>query len=293
MQEIYGDVEFKKLACHLRHDNRDSTGCFLKRCGSLLHDATNDDSPLFNLPVCKKVWMETFLERQAITKFTKYLCHACVEEAEINSSSYFIADKAAIERSDQEKCPGEDVLQENLIEESSTQSSLTKSCIEIGTMLDNLIKDDISNLYNEENKCSINQLLAYNAEKWLDERPPEFVNLIRSLCGRSCQPFKVANAIEYIYGCRNSKLVLPLSFQENILIYSLSRSKTLVSYSGKLRPSGSYDYMAKWMSEQALDPIDVPMGVVRSVFDNKQAIDKTYQVRAENKVPMSRNKSYI
>jgi hypothetical protein len=42
------------------------------------------------------------LERQAITKFTKYLCHACVEEAEINSSSYFIADKAAIERSDQQ-----------------------------------------------------------------------------------------------------------------------------------------------------------------------------------------------
>jgi hypothetical protein len=110
----------------------------------LLHDATNDDSPLFNLPVCKKVrkkTLETFLERQAITKFTKYLCHACVEEAEINSSSYFLADKAVIERSDQEKspiCPGEDVLQENLIEESSTQSSLT-SCIEIGTMLDNLI----------------------------------------------------------------------------------------------------------------------------------------------------------
>jgi len=270
----------------------------LKRCCSLLHDATNDDSPLFNLPVCKKVrkeTLETFLERQAITKFTKYLCHACVEEAEINSSSYFIADKAVIERSDQEKspiCPGEDVLQENLIEES-TQSSLTRSCIEIGTMLDNLIKDDISNLNNEENKCSINQLLAYNPEKWLDERPPEFVNLIRSLCGRSSQPFKVAKTIEYIYGCRNSKLVLPLSFQENILIYSLSRSKTLVSYSGKLNPFGSYDYMAKWMSAQALDPIDVPMGVVRSVFDNEQVIGKTYKVRAENKVPMSVVTSHI
>jgi hypothetical protein len=99
----------------------------------------------------------------------------------------------------------------------------------------------------------------------------------------------VAKAIEYIYVCRNSNLVLPLSFQENILIYSLSRSKTLVSYSGKLNPSGSYNYMAKWMSEQALDPIDVPMGVARSVFDNDQVIGKTYKVR----VPMSVVTSHI
>lgn len=47
------------------------------------------------------------------------------------------------------------------------------------------------------------------------------------------------------------------------------------------------------MSEKALDPIDVPMGVVRSVFDNEQFSGKTYKVRAENKAPMSVVTSHI
>lgn len=142
---------------------------------------------------------------------------------------------------------------------------------------------DITGLHKEHNKSSLQNLLSYNADSWLADRPPELVHLIKSLCGNTCLSFKVAKAIEYLYGCRNSKLVLPLSFQENILIYSLSRSKSLLSYSGKMNPSGSYEYMSNWKNDQAMLPPKFPDGVVRSVFD----IGKTYKIKAENKVPMS------
>lgn len=94
------------------------------------------------------------------------------------------------------------------------------------------MKKDITGLYNERNKCSMLNRRSYNADSWLADRPPELVHLIKSVCGNTCPSFKVAKAIAYLYGCRYSKLVLPLSFQENILIYSLSRSKSLLSYSG-------------------------------------------------------------
>lgn len=47
------------------------------------------------------------------------------------------------------------------------------------------------------------------------------------------------------------------------------------------------------MSDQATTALNVPPGIVRSVFDNEQVIGKTYKVQAENKVPMSIVTSHI
>lgn len=46
-------------------------------------------------------------------------------------------------------------------------------------MLDSLIKKDITSLYKDQNKCSVDQLLTYDPEAWLAERPPELVDLMR------------------------------------------------------------------------------------------------------------------
>ena len=53
-------------------------------------------------------------------------------------------------------------------------------CVEIGTALDYLMKKDVAMLYKEENKCSKGNLLSYDHEKWLNERPTEVVCLLRT-----------------------------------------------------------------------------------------------------------------
>ena len=161
-----------------------------------------------------------------------------------------------------------------------------------------LIKSDISRLYNDKDKCCLSNLLGYNPEDWLSQRPKALVGLLRQLCGyneymNDEESKKVAKCIELIYGCHNSKLVLPLSFQENLLVYSLCRSKQLVSYNSQMSPSGSSDFISKWLNEQSSTPVDFPEGLVRSVFDNEQVIGKTHKVKADNKVPASVITSHI
>ena len=157
-----------------------------------------------------------------------------------------------------------------------------------------LIQKDIASLYNDLNKCSLETLLKYDPGTWLEDRPPELSSLLCKICGFKNslenspeENFKLAKFVEYIYGCRNAKLVLPLSFQENLLIHSLSRSKRLISYNCKINPAGSYEFISKWMTDQAATPIEMPGGLVRSVFDNEQVVGKTLRVKADNKVPMS------
>ena len=166
-------------------------------------------------------------------------------------------------------------------------------CVEIGTVLDYLTKKDVAMLYKEENKCSKGNLLSYDSEKWLNERPTELVCLSRTLCGSPNESFKVAKAVEFFYGCRNSKIVLPLSFQENIVLYSLSRNKTLVASAAKMNPSGSYDYLSKWMTEQASEAVSFPSWCVRAVSDNEQCTGRTHKVKAQHWVPMSIVTSHI
>ena len=49
-----------------------------------------------------------------------------------------------------------------------------------------------------------------------------------------------------------------------------------------MSPSGSSDYISKWLTEQSNDAVIFPDGLVRTVFENEQVIGKNYKVRAEN-----------
>lgn len=172
------------------------------------------------------------------------------------------------------------------------------SSIEMAQYLLPYVKSDISEMYNEKDKCSLSTLLGYSPEKWLSQRPKALVGLLRELCGYKDtmtgeESKKVAKCIELIYGCHNSKLVLPLSFQENLLVYSLCRSKQLVSYNSRMYPAGSSDFISKWLTDQSNQPVEFPNGLVRAVFDNEQVIGKTYKVKADNKVPSSVITSHI
>ena len=90
-----------------------------------------------------------------------------------------------------------------------------------------------------------------------------------------------------MYSISNSRLQLPISFSENLLVYSLTHSKQLVRYNSCIGPAGSYSFLHDWIKEQAAEPVPYPSGLAKSVFDNEQVIGKTRSVKAENKVPGS------
>ena len=104
---------------------------------------------------------------------------------------------------------------------------------------------------------------------------------------------KLVQCIEQIYCCRNKFLVLPQSFRQNLVTYSLSNSKLLVNMNGCTKPAGTYSYMSKWLSDHAQEEIKFPDGLVRFVFDNEQVVGKRYTVKGgSNSVPISVITSY-
>ena len=101
--------------------------------------------------------------------------------------------------------------------------------------------------------------------------------------------YLLAKLIEQIYNCRKRRLVLPLSFRENLITYQLSNNpllSALLNCSSK--PSGSHTYLTSWLNSSASSEIEFPEGIERVVFDNEQIIGKRYRVKTnQSAVPAS------
>lgn len=274
-------------------------GQYSRECGAVFH--TENNSKLIHLRIGKKLKksvIESLIQKNIITKSTTFICSNCVSRFENSSFNQPVTLNSDIPLSNDEhaaESSTSDILSKD--EQKPTISS-SHNLDEVEN-LDVQIRSDVSTLYKDANKCNISKLLLYKPGEWLKDRPDYLVQLVKDLCGFSGEAeanqfgFEIAKIVELIYGCRNSKLVLPLSFQENILTYSCSHSKQLLSYNGRTAPAGSYDFLSKWMAEQSENVIRFPNGIVRSVFDNEQVIGKTYKVSAENKVPSSIVTSHI
>ena len=117
------------------------------------------------------------------------------------------------------------------------------------------------------------------------------VDLLKKLCklgGKPHEDYLLAKLIEQIYSCRNSKLILPLSFQEALVTYKLSNNAQLSALNSRSRPSGSHTYLTTWLNKASAKEITFPSGLVRVVFDNEQVIGKRYRVKAnQSNVPSS------
>ena len=116
-------------------------------------------------------------------------------------------------------------------ESCSTDKTYDKT-IQIAKYLSALVKTDVTSLYNDRDKCTLSSLLGYSPEECLGQRPKHLVGLLRHLlrlrhlCGyseamNSEESKKVAKCMKLIYGCHNSKIVLPISFQEIAFVFNL------------------------------------------------------------------------
>ena len=88
--------------------------------------------------------------------------------------------------------------------------------------------------------------------------------------------------------------MLPLSFRENLVSFKLSNSALLTCLMASSSPSGSSTTLLNWLNKASLQPLTVPQGMVRLVFDNEQVVGKRYRVKAgQSTVPMSAITSHL
>ena len=144
----------------------------------------------------------------------------------------------------------------------------------LGNELSTIVATDVVDLYSHgEDIKHLEHLTNYKPLEWLAGRPPELVHMLANICQVDINTATVSKLkivskiIELIYYCRNSKLVLPNHFLENLLSYSLTNCKTYSNYLGNRSPGGSYSYLISWLNSQASDPTPFPDGLVKAVFD--------------------------
>ena len=163
----------------------------------------------------------------------------------------------------------------------------------IGQQLRQQVKKDIKEMDTCTSRMNMKSLIDYSPSTWLGERPKELIALLESLFDCKVHDGQdnvskviMPKVVEQVYKGVNTRIVLPLSFRENMLSYSASTCKKLVNYDGQTSAGGSYTHLLNWLSDQASDLIPIPNGLVKSVIDNEQVVIETHTVKADNKVPM-------
>ena len=291
-------------------------GQYQKKCQSILH--RSNDSRLVNLKSKKDVkrnLVQYVRKNKLVINRRGNICLECIRVVQTQMSKSNNVD-AILDTSDTESdhsttfSANEEVnIFKNILRQSS--SDMGQGCsqsffiTDMGSSpqhqindwhnllhINTLIEKDITKLFKNKSCSSVEKVVTYSPVQWLDERPTEIVNFFSKLCAKnpreSNDAFFIAKLIEQVYGLRNSRLVLPLSFRHNLVSYSLSGSKDLLRLNSSTFPSGSYTFVCNWLSDNAKNQILFPEGTVRVVFDNEQVVGKRYVVSLENpNVPIS------
>ena len=244
-----------------------------------------------------------------ISEKTKYVCEKCIQKygnrdgEDVESSNVLLDFPESVPDIDKTPillCPAIPIAQSSnetgQASEVSDQVSDIQSNEEDLKLLVTKIEEDVRSLYKERPCKDTKSVLNHDIAIWLSERPPALLSHLRSLCKldeSTKSNFVLATIIETIYKCHNKMLVLPLSFKENIVTYKLSNSSILTALNGSTKPSGAHTFSSDWLNSASSEPLKVPRGFVRIVFDNEQVIGKRYRVRAkESKVPATLITSY-
>jgi len=106
--------------------------------------------------------------------------------------------------------------------------------------LNKLMNNDIAQLYKSKSWSNVSDVIDHDPNAWLQARPKQLVKLLEKLTGLKISDtfgsFYIAKTIEQLYGVRNLRLVLPLSFRHNLLTNSFSGSKFLIQLNANLMP---------------------------------------------------------
>jgi hypothetical protein len=87
--------------------------------------------------------------------------------------------------------------------------------------------------------------------------------------------YSLAKLIEHFLNLKNSRCLAPLSLYQNVVIYSIAQSKTILELISRASPSGSYTTYYNWFNKLSYDKLRFPSGLVVAAFDNNQVIGIT------------------
>lgn len=129
---------------------------------------------------------------------------------------------------------------------------------------------------------------------WLSQQNPIVTSFLCGVSGVDAEcgwadpqvEYKAAKTIELIYSLVKKQVILPLSFTENMIGYSLSKSKSIITEIGSVIPGGSYNTLKSWIENQGTT-LDFPSQDCIVAFDNNQKVGKSWKIRADNKVTSS------
>ena len=244
---------------------------------------TNNKSKVINIRAkkCSQKNIDSLIKKDVFTKRRNYICEDCLNHdfrnLEVNKEIEEIEDNVDTTSNGR---PSQ-------FDDSSSQETLT----EFKNMIEKLISKDITSLYKEKLCSNPKSVLLYHINKWNESCSEELRNLLKVICKSDNtlhSNYLLANLIEQIYKCRNSRLVQPLSFQEASVTYKLSNRAQLSALNSKSKPSGLHTYITSWLNKLAANEIEFPPGVVQTVFDNEQVVGKRYHVKADQStVPSS------
>jgi len=182
-------------------------------------------------------------------------------------------------------------LKEKINAPLNDQQSRVELIVEIARCERSNLYDDIIDLIGNQERFSLDNLLAYSASEWLSKRNPIVVKFIQTLTYNENENqlkegklFKNAVAVDAIYGARHTKYVSAVNLATSAIKYSLSKSKTIINIDNHILNSGSFYKFLKWQECLAGEPEPLPEGLLFMAFDNEQKGQKNYLDRGNNTV---------
>lgn len=137
--------------------------------------------------------------------------------------------------------------------------------------------DDASeSLYNiEKGKKSKKKVLSYLYENYIISQRAKYIS-------HSC-----AKCVELIYGSENSKLIVPLSFHENLLVYSCFQKQAVINLQFKSGTSWKHWYYIKLAYRPSKHTSWVSKRFSENCFWQWAGYWETHRIKSDNKVPSS------
>ena len=103
---------------------------------------------------------------------------------------------------------------------------------------------------------------------------------VNSVSDRPKKLYALAKAVDQICYAKDLTYFSPLSFSENLVAYSITHSKEVVTLRGIASPAGGYKTVQVWQSQ-------LLVGDAVIAFDNDQVLNKTYRVSLDSKLDVS------
>ena len=150
---------------------------------------------------------------------------------------------------------------------------------------DNVLQDTRSFCQTYKN---IDIIKDIDREAWLQRRNKVITAVVDGISDPKTSHLQKCLAVEHLYflAC-GDQFVLPFSFLVNLLLFTITNSKLVLSVVSKILPGGNYKTVTGWRDSLASVPLPFPSGDCVTAFDNDQIVQRKWKVKVGQKARVS------